>query len=75
MRGRRLDFEAVLLENGGQIVFNYKNIATDTSFERERGLSATVGLENLEGSAGIQRSFNQPRLDNGLAIEFAPAPK
>ena len=73
--GRRLDFEAVLFESGGRIVLNYRDIATNTSFERERGLSATVGIENLEGTAGIQRSFNQPFLDNGYAIEFAPVPK
>jgi carboxypeptidase family protein len=73
--GRRLDFEAVLFESSGRIVLNYRDIATDTSFERERGLSATVGIENLEGTAALQRSFNQPFLDNGLAFEFAPASK
>jgi hypothetical protein len=69
--GRRLDFEVILFENG-RIVLNYRDIATDTAFQRERGLSATVGLENLEGTAGLQRSFNQPFLDNGFALEFVP---
>jgi Carboxypeptidase regulatory-like domain len=68
---RRLDFEAVLFETG-RIVLNYRDIATDASFLRERGLSATVGIEDFEGDGGIQRSFNQPSLDNGYAIEFAP---
>ena len=38
---RRVDFEVVLYENG-QILTQYRNIADDA---RERGSSATLGLE------------------------------
>lgn len=71
---RRVSFEAVLFENG-RIVFNYKDISELTEDTRERGASATVGIENGDGSAAFQRSWNQPFLDNGLAFEFVPAPK
>lgn len=72
---RRVTFEVVLFESGGRIVLNYRDISIGASETRERGSSATVGIENAAGTAALQRSFNQPFLDNGYAIEFAPAPK
>jgi hypothetical protein len=74
-RGPRVTFEVVLFENG-RIVFNYKSVTGTTEQDsRTRGGSATVGIENFEGTAANQRSFNQPYLDNGFAIEFVPASK
>ena len=52
---RRVDFEAVLHENG-QILTQYRNIANDG---RERGNSATLGIENATGTVAFQYSFNE----------------
>jgi hypothetical protein len=71
---RRVSFEIVLFENG-HIVLQYKDISTNSKDLRERGSSATVGIENQAGTAAVQRLFDQPLLDNGLGIEFAPASK
>jgi hypothetical protein len=70
----RMSAEVVLFENG-RIVFNYKNIDSSPEDIRTRGMTATVGIENNNGTAAFQRLFNQPFLDNGLAFEFAPASK
>ena len=56
-------------------MFQYKDISLVTTNLRERGTSATVGIENESGTAALGRSYNQPYLDNGLAIQFVPAPK
>ena len=52
---RRLDFEVVLYENG-RILTQYRNIANDG---REKGNSATLGIENANGTVALQYSFNQ----------------
>ena len=52
---RRVDFEVVLYENG-QILTQYRNIADDA---REQGSSATLGLENADGTVAFQYSFNE----------------
>jgi hypothetical protein len=67
----RLSFEAVLFEDG-RIVFNYRAIDADSSVLRERGQSATVGIESPDGTAAVQRSFNQPYLDNDFPIDIRP---
>ena len=35
-------------------------------------MSATVGIENFDGTAGLQFSYNTASLTNGKAIEFIP---
>jgi hypothetical protein len=52
---RRVDFEVVLYENG-QILTQYRNIADDA---RERGSSATLGIENADGTDAFQYSLNE----------------
>jgi len=52
---RRVDFEVVLYENG-RILTQYRNIADDG---RERGNSATLGIENAAGNDALQYSFNE----------------
>ena len=52
---RRLDFELILYENG-QILTEYRNIADDA---RERGSSATLGIENDSGTVAFQYSSNE----------------
>ncbi|GIF71228.1 PQQ-dependent sugar dehydrogenase [Asanoa siamensis] len=54
----------------GVIAFNYTDLAASKT--RERGDSATVGLENPTGTAAVQHSFNQPVLADNQAIVFTP---
>jgi hypothetical protein len=55
---RRIDVNLVLYENG-QILAQSRNLADDG---RERGNSATLGIENATGTVGLLYSFNQPVL-------------
>ncbi|MGH2651950.1 MAG: carboxypeptidase-like regulatory domain-containing protein, partial [Actinomycetota bacterium] len=57
---RRVDFEVILHENG-RILTQYRKIADDG---RERGNSATIGIENEDGSIAFQYSFNQAVIDS-----------
>ncbi len=64
----RIDFEIVLHETGA-ILLQYRNIAPDVL--RERGSSATIGLENPAGDAAVQFSCNTASIDPGaFAIAF-----
>jgi len=51
----RVDFEVILYESG-QILTEYRNIADDG---RERGNSATLGIENDSGTDAFQYSTNE----------------
>jgi hypothetical protein len=70
----RVSFEVVMYEDG-RILFNYDGISANPSHLRERGSSATVGLESPDGTKAFELSYNDVALDNGLAIMFTPAPK
>jgi subtilisin family serine protease len=61
---RRIDVSVTLHENG-QIETQFRNIADDG---RERGDSATLGIENQTGTIAFQYSFNEAVLPPG---EFA----
>jgi hypothetical protein len=61
---RRLDVNLVLYENG-QILAQSRNLADDG---RERGNSATLGIENATGTVGLEYSFNQPVLEIEPAV-------
>ena len=61
---RRIDVSLVLYENG-QILMQSRNLADDG---RERGDSATLGIENQTGTVGLLYSFNQPVLDVEPAV-------
>lgn len=52
---RRIDANVVLHENG-RIVTQTRNLADDG---RERGNSATIGIENATGTVGLRFGFNQ----------------
>lgn len=52
---KRVDFEIVLHENG-VILLQYRNIADDT---REKGDSATIGIEDETGNSAVQFSYNK----------------
>jgi hypothetical protein len=69
---RRFDFEIVLHENG-VILLQYRNITSD---QRERGSSATVGVEDQTGTSAVQFLYNQASIGAGqYAIRFANGPK
>jgi extracellular elastinolytic metalloproteinase len=61
---RRVDFNIVLNE-GGEILTQYRNIADDG---RERGNSATIGIESHTGTAALLISFNQTVLAPDPAV-------
>lgn len=67
---RRIDLEIILHENG-QILMQYRNIANDA---RERGNSATIGIEDQTGTVGLQYSSNEAVLETTFAILFRLPP-
>jgi hypothetical protein len=69
-RSLRLDFEIVLCEEG-TIFLQYRNIDNDG---RERGNSATIGVEDQAGTNAVQFSFNSAAVGPGeFAIRIADA--
>ncbi|MEV4621278.1 PQQ-dependent sugar dehydrogenase [Asanoa sp. NPDC049573] len=65
----RVSIEAIFGEDG-TIVFNYLDLAPTKT--RERGDSATVGVENPTGTAAVQYSLNQGILADNQAVIFTP---
>jgi subtilisin family serine protease len=61
-------FEVILEEGTNDIFFLYDDVIFGNDFDN--GADATVGVENLAGTAGRQFSHNQPVLTNGTAIRF-----
>jgi thermitase len=67
--GSRLTFEAILYETSNQIKFQYLTLNGDGA----TGASATVGLEYLDGQAGVQAAYEQSgALSQNEAIQFYP---
>ncbi|MEU5941472.1 malectin domain-containing carbohydrate-binding protein [Micromonospora sp. NPDC047548] len=62
----RVNAEIVLTETG-HVVIQYGELKGDQS---GHGGSATVGVENAEGTVALQYSYNEPILRTGLAIEY-----
>ncbi|SFF70439.1 Serine protease, subtilisin family [Actinopolymorpha cephalotaxi] len=69
--GARVDAEIVLHENG-EIVLNWRNI--DENDPLERGASATTGIEDADGTDGLQYSYNSPVLANGKSVRYTLPP-
>jgi len=64
-------FEATLCEGSNNILFQYQDVSFgDSKFDY--GSSATIGIENLNGTIGKLYSYNSSHLANGLAILFVP---
>ena len=61
-------FEAILYEGSDNILFQYQDVFFGDG--NDRGTSATVGIESPAGNVGLQYSYNQAWLSNGLAILF-----
>ncbi len=66
-----LTFEAILYEGSNSILFQYLNMTGST---RANGDSATVGIENIDGTVGLQYSCESPAISNSLAILFYMPP-
>lgn len=58
-----MTFEVILNETG-EIWFQYQSLSTMT------GSSATVGIENSDGTVGVPYSYNTAALTDGLAVMF-----
>ncbi len=67
------DFEIILNEGSGAIVFQYKDVDFGNPLY-DFGASATVGIQN-SAVQGVQYSYNTPALANELAILFLPPGK
>ncbi|HEX2419884.1 MAG TPA: carboxypeptidase regulatory-like domain-containing protein, partial [Micromonosporaceae bacterium] len=59
-RSNQVSFEALISENG-EITFRYADIDSGV----ETGTSATVGIENDNGTVGFQYSYNEAAIANG----------
>ena len=68
---RRLRFEVVLFENG-RILTQYTDI--NNADGREKGDSATVGIENQTGTVALQYSSDQASLENDFAVLYRLPP-
>ncbi len=64
-------FQVVLDERTGTITMQYANVTFATSSYTGGG-NATVGIENLDGSEGLQYSYNQASLSANQALVFLP---
>ena len=60
-------FQAIL-SPAGEILFQYAEMNGATN-------SATVGIENQDGTAGLAAAFNQAYVENGLAVSFSNVPQ
>jgi PKD repeat protein len=66
----RLTFEVILSETDNSIIFVYDTL-TDGREVFADGRTATIGIENADGTAGIQYSYNgELALQKGLALVF-----
>jgi hypothetical protein len=67
----RLTFQAKLFETTNVIELHYCAMSPETS-ERAKGSSATIGLENIAGTKGVQHSFNMASVATGKAFRYTP---
>jgi subtilisin family serine protease len=68
--GLAATIQATLYEADGRIVFRYLDVVSGNA-SHDRGISATVGIEDATGQRGIQYSHNESAISNGMAIEFS----
>lgn len=71
----RLTFQVKLFETTGVIEFHYCSITPGSSATRATGDSATVGVENRDGTQGHQHSYNTAgSISTMNAIRLTPSP-
>jgi hypothetical protein len=63
-------FEIILYESTDRIKLQYLDVDSGTPYDF--GAYSTVGIENFDGTAGLQFSYNTASLSNGKAIDFIP---
>jgi hypothetical protein len=68
-----ITFEAILNETSNDIVFQYKDVefGSGSIVEGNNGGFAVVGIEDPSGITGLEYSFFQPTISEGLAILFS----
>ena len=66
-------FEVILYESSNDIKMQYQDVIFEPLFgsSSDFGASATVGVQNQDGSVGAQYSYNTNSLCNGCAIMFS----
>ncbi|MEV0822332.1 S8 family serine peptidase [Nonomuraea rubra] len=62
---QRVSFSALLSEDGS-VAFRYKDVES----ERDRGSSATIGIENPAGNDALLYSYEEPVLATGQGLTF-----
>ncbi|MFW5835610.1 MAG: choice-of-anchor D domain-containing protein, partial [bacterium] len=66
-------FQVILYEGSNEIQMQYRNIV-DMSNTRNSGSSATIGLENSDGTDGVQYSYNTADvIEPEMAIRWTPS--
>lgn len=65
--GAPVEFEVLLHERDGSIVFQYR-----TGADAADGRSATIGIENGNGRDALMLGFDEPIVRAGLAVRFTP---
>ncbi len=70
-----ITFQASLYESTNAIVLRYGDTVFDPRFEntRDRGATATVGIQGEGSSAAVLYGYCQRKLQDGLALVFTPA--
>ncbi|MBU0677985.1 MAG: chitobiase/beta-hexosaminidase C-terminal domain-containing protein, partial [Verrucomicrobia bacterium] len=63
----RLTFQAILEEDTGDITVQYQTMVGPGA----DGSLATLGIENDDGTAGVEYSYNQSVVTSGLAITYS----
>ncbi len=66
-------FQVILYETTNEIKFQYQDVQFEPTFgsSSDNGASATVGLQNQDGTLATQYSYNNDILSNGSAILFS----
>ncbi len=65
-------FMVILYETSNKIQIQYR-IIIDATSERAHGVSAAIGIENADGTSGVQYAYhNSTAISTGKAISFSP---
>jgi len=65
--GSGVTTQALIDEATGDITFQYLDTVTGSA-ANDNGLSASIGVENADGTAGTQVGFNQAAVTSGTAV-------
>ncbi|MEA1932874.1 MAG: DUF6531 domain-containing protein, partial [Thermodesulfobacteriota bacterium] len=68
-----ITFEVILEEQTNDIIFQYMDMSTEWLHNPAyyKGKSATIGIENSDGSIGTQYSYNQDSISDNVAIRLS----